>query len=341
MKKNINKFIILFFLLLLFRDGLTQQFFVKTYTIENGLPTRYIYDVCQDTKGIMWFATNYGISKYDGFSFVNYDSTSGFPNKTYRKIKIDEKGILWAMPDKKLDTIIYLKDNKWYRINPPPKKTNQNFLLNSFDVIYKNDQPVICIGSYDGFCIYENNSWTHFAISEKEGMSYVYAVVAHNQKFYLSTKIGLCIFDGNKPDWSLNKLIKPNELDIIAINFESRNTADEKMWILNEKWLGCIEHGNFRIVTNKFQLPHPSIFYYAFVNSDKDGNVFFGNIWAKYYISNKSDQPVPMMFENGFSSNGATSLLIDREQNVWITDTRGINKINNLKCSLIRPEFCA
>lgn len=323
---------LLFFLslLLLFRNSIAQQFFVKSYAIKEGLPTRNINDVCQDTEGLMWFATNFGISKYDGFRFTNYDSKSGLPNQLYRKIKIDSKGVLWAMPESKLDTIVYRVAGKWMKINPPSKEI-RNYLLNSFDVIYKNNSPVICVGSYDGYHIFENNSWSHFRLSQHPALNYVYSVVAKNQQFYLSTKSGVCIVDGGKQDWRLTNLFKPNGIDIIAINFENSNTRNEKLWILTENWLGYIQNNTFTKVTDKFRLPHPSVFYYAYVTSDKNGNVYFGNIWAKYYISNKSDIPVPLMFNNGFSSHGATSVFIDREQNVWITDTRGINKINNFK----------
>lgn len=55
-------------------------------------------DACQDNSGIMWFATNYGITKYDGFSFTNFNIKNGLPEQLYRKIKVDERGILWASP---------------------------------------------------------------------------------------------------------------------------------------------------------------------------------------------------------------------------------------------------
>lgn len=330
MRKLNKKSALLSFLVLLFLNSFSQQYFVKSYNIEDGLPTRNINDACQDNAGIMWFATNFGVSKYDGFSFTNYDNTNGLSNLVYRKIKIDVKGFVWAMPDMTQDSFVYFQNNSWHKIPPPPKE-NLNYQMNSFDIIYKNDKPVICMGSFDGFSIYENNSWTHFTIAEEEGQNYVYTVTARNQAFYISTKIGICIFENGKVDWRLNNLIKPYGEDIIAINFENKNTPQEKLWVLSEKWLGYIQHNKFAIATNKFQLPHPSIFYYAFVNSDKKGNVFFGNIWAKYYISKNSTVPVPLMFDNGFSSHGATSIFIDREQNIWITDTRGINKINNLK----------
>ncbi|HNW53002.1 MAG TPA: ATP-binding protein [Bacteroidales bacterium] len=331
MKGSSNKFIFISFLLLLFfKNSLAQQFFVKSYALKEGLPTRNINDACQDNDGIMWFATSYGISKYDGFRFTNYDLKDGLPYQFYRKVKIDARGILWAMPDNILDTIVFRDGNKWGKISPPPRE-ERNYLMNSFDVLYKNNKPVICVGSFNGYFIWENNTWSHFSISPNPALNYVYSVVAKNQEFFLSTRVGICIVNGSKQDWSLTDLVKPFGTDIIAINFGDRNTKNEKLWVLTENWLGYIQQNTFRKVTDKFKLPHPSIFYYSYVNSDHNGNVFFGNIWAKYYISNKSDIPVPLMFDNGFSSHGATSVFIDREQNVWITDTRGINKINNLK----------
>ncbi len=330
MKSNFDRFFFVTMLLLLLQNGYTQKYVVKTYTIEDGLPTRNINDACQDSSGIMWFATSYGISRYDGFSFTNFDNSDGLPDQLYRKIRIDERGIIWALPDIKYDTIIFLEKNIWKKIPPPP---GENLIpkMNTFDVIYKNDKPVICMGSYDGYYIFENGSWNHLVISTDIESNYVYSVIAHNQKFYLSTEIGLCIIENGNPDWSLNKLIEPYGKDIIAINFENKNTPSEKLWVLTEKWLGYIQHNSFTMVTDKFQLPHPTIFYYSFVNSDKKGNVIFGNIWAKYFISKSSNKPAPLLVANGFLSDGATSVFIDREQNIWITDTRGINKINNLK----------
>jgi PAS domain S-box-containing protein len=330
MRQQYNHFILLFLLLLNAKFSFTQQYVVKNYSIADGLPTLNVNDACQDKDGTIWFATSSGISRYDGFNFTNYDNTNGIPDKLYRKIKIDEKGIIWALPSEKLDTIIYFKENQWHKLTPPKKET-RNLYNHSFGIVYKNNKPVICFGSYDGYYIYENESWTHFRISKSDTLNYVYTVVETDNSFILSTKIGLCQVKDGKTDWSLNDLIKPYGTDIIAINFENKNTADEKLWVLSEKWLGYIKNRKFTMVTTKFQLPHPSIFYYSFVTCDKKGNVFFGNIWAKYFISKTSDLPVPLMVSNGFSSDGATSVFIDREQNIWITETRGIDKINNLK----------
>ena len=330
MSKSINKISILFLLLLLFQSSFPQQYFTKTYTIKDGLPTRNVNSACQDRSGIMWFATNYGVTKYDGFSFTNFSISSGLPDQHYKNIKFDDKGILWIMPAFKFDTLIFLKDNQWHKIHPPETE-GRNYPMNSFDVIYKNDRPVICMGSSDGFYIYEKNTWTRFEISDNKRLNYVYNVIAKKNKFYLSTKKGLCVFENGITDFSLSNLIKPFGEDIISISFENKNNPDEKLWVLNEKWIGYIRQDTFTMVSTKFQLPITSVSYHAYIDTDKNGNVYFGNIWAKYYLSKSSDIPEPLMVRNGFTSDGATSVFIDREQNVWFTDTRGISKVNNLK----------
>ncbi len=329
-KTNIRKYLFLSFFILLFQQSYSQQYFIKSYNIKDGLPTRTVNDACQDKNGFMWFATNFGVSKYDGFSFTNYDFTSGLPEQHYKSIKIDERGLIWVMPENIQDTIVTFHNNQWHKI-PPPRTDAQPQQMNAFDVFYKNGEPVICMGSYDGFYIYENNIWTHNKIADDKKLNNVYTVIAKKQKFYLATKIGLCTYENGKTDWSLNNLIKPYGLEIISISFENKDLAEEKLWVLSEKWIGYILHNTFTLVSSKFQLQHPSSVYFTFVSSDNKGNVFFGNNWAKFLISAPGDIPVPLMVSNGFTSDGANSVFIDREQNVWFADTRGISKFNNFK----------
>ena len=46
--------------------GLTQ------FTTNNNLPSNTVYDIIQDEKGFIYFATDYGISKFDGLTFENF-----------------------------------------------------------------------------------------------------------------------------------------------------------------------------------------------------------------------------------------------------------------------------
>ena len=38
-------------------------------TIEQGLSQSLVYDIYQDNEGYLWFATQDGLNRYDGYSF--------------------------------------------------------------------------------------------------------------------------------------------------------------------------------------------------------------------------------------------------------------------------------
>jgi ligand-binding sensor domain-containing protein len=41
--------------------------------MEDGLPSRLVYDAIQDKDGFMWFATANGLCRYDGNNFKTYN----------------------------------------------------------------------------------------------------------------------------------------------------------------------------------------------------------------------------------------------------------------------------
>lgn len=75
MKKLTSKYSLCFLILLFSLSILGQQnYAVKNYLVEEGLPHNVINQIIQDKKGFIWLATYNGISKYDGYSFKNYKS---------------------------------------------------------------------------------------------------------------------------------------------------------------------------------------------------------------------------------------------------------------------------
>jgi len=44
---------------------------------DDGLSQNHVFNVTQDADGFMWFSTMGGLSKYDGFTFTNYDHQEG------------------------------------------------------------------------------------------------------------------------------------------------------------------------------------------------------------------------------------------------------------------------
>lgn len=54
---------------------------IKTYTVADGLLRDNVYRIKQDSRGFLWFCTAEGISRYDGYEFVNFTVADGLPDR--------------------------------------------------------------------------------------------------------------------------------------------------------------------------------------------------------------------------------------------------------------------
>ncbi|MFZ4520343.1 MAG: PAS domain S-box protein [Bacteroidales bacterium] len=306
-----------------------QRYFTKSYTIENGLPTRTVSDVCQDSTGTMWFATHNGISSYDGFHFDNHENTDGLPQQPYNNLKFDAHGVLWAIPSWLNGGIAYLKDGVWNSI--PPATKRGDIEATSFEATYLDNKPFLCIGSTSGLDFYENGRWSHFDFSKDPVLNCVFSVISREGKFYVLTKAGLKVVERSNSSWGARDIVIPVIKGVISVRFEHPGMQDEKLWVLTNNTLSYFQHGKLNLFAEGFSLKELDIQKNAFVDFDGMGNVFFGNNWSKYYINRSNRIVLPLMIKNGFSSDGASSVFIDREHNVWFTDTRGVDKVGSLQ----------
>ncbi len=64
-------------------------------SVHDGLPSSETYYVHQDRHGYMWFCTDHGVVKYDGFRTHLYNKTNGLPDEVVFKIFEDEIGRVW------------------------------------------------------------------------------------------------------------------------------------------------------------------------------------------------------------------------------------------------------
>ena len=88
--------------------GFGQNPYYHTIDKSNGLPSNSVYDIFQDSKGFMWFATGKGISKYDGSKFTTYSSPeqSSVAGST---ISEDKFGRIWYC---NFDGFLYYVENE-------------------------------------------------------------------------------------------------------------------------------------------------------------------------------------------------------------------------------------
>ena len=121
-------------------NGFSQFSFYKNYTSNDGLPSSKIYDMLQDSKGYMWFATENGVSRFDGYEFKNFSTDDGLAANSTIRIIEDRNGRIWFASF--LGSISYLENNKIV-----PFSLNEKILAlgipQFFDDIYIDDSETI------------------------------------------------------------------------------------------------------------------------------------------------------------------------------------------------------
>lgn len=73
----------------------SQLLNVASYSTVDGLAASQVWQVFQDSRGYMWFATSGGISRYDGVSFTSFTAEHGLPSELTRTVVEDASGSLW------------------------------------------------------------------------------------------------------------------------------------------------------------------------------------------------------------------------------------------------------
>jgi len=76
-----------------------QDFKFQRYTVLDGLSPGYVQCIIQDQKGFMWFGTDKGLNRFDGYSFKTYNANQDDPTCIYNDrittLFEDSKGRLW------------------------------------------------------------------------------------------------------------------------------------------------------------------------------------------------------------------------------------------------------
>lgn len=126
-----------------------QTFAIHHYGIPEGLPSSEVYHIFQDSKGFLWFSTDNGVVKYDGFKFKTFNIAEGLPDPVIFETMEDPTEKIWFRTFS--GRIAYIKNEKIfaYQYNKPLAK--------------------ICEGSYLASMAFDNQGQLAFSTATKIG----------------------------------------------------------------------------------------------------------------------------------------------------------------------------
>jgi ligand-binding sensor domain-containing protein/two-component sensor histidine kinase len=100
---------------------------IKNYTSAEGLLYESVRRIYQDSRGLMWFCTPIGVSRFDGYQFTNYTIEDGLANPGITDIIEDENGVYWLGS---VDSGVYRFDSRFKNAERPGKPVFTHFEIN-------------------------------------------------------------------------------------------------------------------------------------------------------------------------------------------------------------------
>jgi ligand-binding sensor domain-containing protein/two-component sensor histidine kinase len=82
--------------LLLAAEVRAERLPIKAYSTANGLAHNTVNKIVRDTRGFLWFATDDGLSRFDGYGFVTYSVEQGLPHRRVTDLLETRDGELWV-----------------------------------------------------------------------------------------------------------------------------------------------------------------------------------------------------------------------------------------------------
>jgi ligand-binding sensor domain-containing protein len=320
--KNLTFLLVIFS----FLNSLGQTF--TNYTTADGLVDNNVLCATSQGNGVMWFGTQNGISKFDGFNWTNITTITdtALISNTITAIKTMSNGDLWVGTD---FGVCKYSNSTWTSYT-----TTDGLGDNRVKYITESSDGRIWIGEYDGLSIFDGVNFTTYNMSDGIPFGGIQHIsFDNNQDAWLGSGFGgLIKFDGNDfTVYNSNDGLLNNIVNSIAIDNQ------------NKKWVGTssglsvfnnqnILHNNY---TQMYLLPPPDTLNPVMGLGFDSRNL----LWVGIYIDYLLDGGVAMY--NGYSwvdfnaSDGLigpviTDLIIDDQDQVWITTSSGISKITDV-----------
>ena len=93
--RGLRSVVVLFAFLALASPTRAERLIVKSYTTADGLPNDTVMCVVEDARGFLWFCTDDGLSRFDGYQFTSYGVDAGLPSARVNALLPTSDGRYW------------------------------------------------------------------------------------------------------------------------------------------------------------------------------------------------------------------------------------------------------
>ncbi len=340
----------LFFSILVPLTTQAQKYTLETYTAKTGLPQNSVNDIVQDPQGYLWFATQGGAARFDGYEFEHFNSLNGLPDDYVNCLLTDHAGNLWFGTEGGLavydgthfqtyDEGDGLVDNDVVGMIEDPEGniwawTAYGISVLTGDTILSYTKGDQLAGNMIVDVMVDTRGTVHVATFEKQGITSFadpYRAVLHKRKEIIRDMLEV----GPGEIWYASQdhgIIVQNKAGEYRLGPEDGLTDQVVLCLLKDSrdriWCGTYEQGLFVYENGRFrnvpsQLEEEPIA--RKLMEDKQGRIWvLGMINGIWMLD--EDRYKPFSVENTLAHDEVYALYEDKYGSIWMGTPGGVSK---------------
>ncbi|HEX3007652.1 MAG TPA: two-component regulator propeller domain-containing protein [Bacteroidales bacterium] len=323
-----------------------QEFLPKfrQYSSAEGLSQSVVLTIFQDSKNFLWFGTEDGLNKFDGYNFKVYrynpeDSLSISDNWVEQIYLEDSDGDLWMETGDRNINVFNLKTDRFVKIIPSSKGTDGLLPFQRIFFIKQDKRGSVWISTDKGLFCVNKKDWKIrqvFVNTNKDRPRlFRYLLNDDKQHMWIGSNRGLFVgsYNASKEAWTFTE--KYNDQPILGIE-----KAAGAIWVVTEQEIAGFNHtaNQFKTISFASQLApfdgkHELLRergLFGVVKKDRQNNIWVCTLSGLIFFDTKAQQAdvyLNRLADNSsISSNVVTTMYEDSKGSFWIGTANGVNQ---------------
>lgn len=296
------------------------------YTTRNGLPSQYICNCVQDKDGFLWIATAAGVSRFDGTTYKNFNTSDGLGDNEVLDVYQDATGRIWFIPFSGALTYYHkgkIRTQSCANINPVTTHAQASYINVTEDALKnvylnKEDSKRILKLRTDG----RTDSVIDVSgfLEKEEGIGYLYGSDGNRLYCLTTTNRVLAISAKGVSDLTPKCL---RDLGSVYRTQSKHTLHDRELLILGTGGLFLLKDTTLRLVIPATKIPFSDYSNVIHIYKDLRKNIWLTHTYSHtllYRYENGEYQTcMPVFDESGM-------LYTDSEDNIWHSSLNGLCK---------------
>lgn len=306
-------------------DAHAQTFQYKSYNESPGLLTSVSYAIAQDRTGKIWVYTSQGLVSYNGSEWKSIDSIAGFPATGYNSVCGTRDLTVFFIPTNLSYPIVQFDGEKFTPLVKPNAKAKESSVKSYASNINGENQLAI-LSSENRIFIYSNKQWQVLDQSHGFLPQRVLSFTTYDNSLVICGANEVFQYKNGKLTSDLAHILNGKQIRGLVETRLPKTNAPVS-FLYGNTWFGTIENGKLSIIYDNINLTNNYDTGHDLIIADGNDRVYISTHLNSYYYEISRNNFSSFSVRDHQTLTWFTSMLFDRENNLWFSSLRGIGKI--------------